>query len=63
MDFKINFLSFYVIQVEGKEEQASKQYKHFQTLDTEEYEESSIKDFLDGEFKKIVKRKVERHPK
>lgn len=63
MDFKINFLSFYVIQVEGKEEQASKQYKHFQTLDTEEYEESSIKGFLDGEFKKIVKRKVERHPK
>ncbi|MEH7486130.1 DUF3900 domain-containing protein, partial [Priestia megaterium] len=35
MDFKINFLSFYVIQVEGKEEQASKQYKKGKTLDKE----------------------------
>lgn len=54
MDFKINFLSFYVIQVDGKDEQADKRYKHFQTLNTEEYEESSIKDFLDGEFKKLL---------
>lgn len=62
MDFEIKFLSFYVIQVEGKDEQANKQFKHFQTLDTEEFEESELKDFLDGELKKIVKRKAERHP-
>lgn len=40
MDFEIRFLSFYVIQVEGKDEQANKQFKHFQTLDTGEFEES-----------------------
>ncbi|WP_411859711.1 DUF3900 domain-containing protein, partial [Bacillus velezensis] len=28
MDFEIKFLSFYVIQVEGKDEQANKQFKH-----------------------------------
>lgn len=63
MDFKINYLSFYVIQVEGKDEQANKHFKHYQTLDTEQYENSALKDFLDGELKKIVKRKVDRHPK
>lgn len=62
MDFEIRFLSFYVIQVEGKDEQANKQFKHFQTLDTGEFEESELKDFLDGELKKIVKRKADRHP-
>ncbi|MES9749179.1 DUF3900 domain-containing protein, partial [Bacillus safensis] len=29
----------------------------------EEFEQSELKDFLDGELKKIVKRKVDRHPK
>ncbi|RCK09656.1 DUF3900 domain-containing protein [Bacillus licheniformis] len=32
-------------------------------MDTEEFENSELKDFLDGELKKIVKRKAERHPK
>lgn len=63
MDFDILFLSFNVIQVEGKDEEATKHFKHFQTLDAEEYEQHAIKDFLDGELTKIVKRKVERHPK
>jgi hypothetical protein len=63
MEFQIQYLSFFVIQVEGKGEQADKRYKHYQTLNEEEYEDSSLKDFLDGEFAKIVKRKVERHPK
>ncbi|MGE6631670.1 DUF3900 domain-containing protein [Bacillus sp. NPDC077027] len=63
MDFTIRFLSFYVIEVEGKDEQANKRFKHYQTLDQEEFEQSELKDFLDGELKKIVKRKVDRHPK
>ncbi|WP_020062079.1 DUF3900 domain-containing protein [Bacillus sp. 123MFChir2] len=63
MDFEINFLSFYVVQVDGQGEQADKRYKHFQTLDAEEYEDSPLKDFLDGELLKISKRKVDRHPK
>ncbi|KHG59725.1 hypothetical protein OY20_25900 [Bacillus anthracis] len=63
MDFEINYLSFYVVQVEGKGEAVDKRYKHFQTLDAEEYEDSSLKEFLDGELLKISKRKVERHAK
>ncbi|WP_163103176.1 DUF3900 domain-containing protein [Peribacillus alkalitolerans] len=63
MDFQINFLSFYLIQSTGKDEGADKTYKHFQTLDHAMYESSSLKEFLDGEFTKITKRKVERHPK
>jgi FMN-dependent NADH-azoreductase len=63
MEFDIQFLSFYVVQVEGKGDQADKRYKHFQTINAEEYEDSPLKVFLDGEFAKIVKRKVERHPK
>lgn len=43
MDFEINYLSFYVVQVEGKGEAVDKRYKHFQTLDAEEYEDSSLK--------------------
>ncbi|KMK76887.1 DUF3900 domain-containing protein [Alkalihalobacillus pseudalcaliphilus] len=63
MDFEIQYLSFYVIEIIGQEEQTNKLYKHFQTLNKEEFEQSQLKDFLDGELKKIVKRKVERHPK
>ena len=63
MDFEINYLSFYVVQVEGKGETVDKRYKHFQTLDAEEYEDSSLKEFLNGELLKISKRKVERHAK
>jgi len=63
LDFEIRFLSFYVITVEGSGENAVKSYKHFQTLNQENYEESALKNFLDGELEKISKRKVERHPK
>lgn len=63
MDFEVQYLSFYVITVDGKGEHADKRYRHFQTLDEIEYDESSLKDFLDGEFAKIMKRKVDRHPK
>ncbi|WP_456279316.1 DUF3900 domain-containing protein [Bacillus sp. AK128] len=63
MDFQINYLSFYVVKVEGKGELSQKSYKHFKTLDATTYEYSALKDFLDGELAKIVKRKVERHPK
>ncbi|WP_108669236.1 DUF3900 domain-containing protein [Peribacillus acanthi] len=63
MDFQINYLSFYLIQSTGKDDGSDKTYKHFQTLDQTMYESSSLKEFLDGEFTKITKRKVERHPK
>jgi hypothetical protein len=52
-DFQIQFLSFFVIQVDGKGEQADKSYKHYQTLDGLEYENSSLKEFLNGELMRI----------
>lgn len=52
MDFTIRFLSFFVVEIEGKDEQANKRFKHYQTLDQEEFEQSELKDFLDGELKK-----------
>ena len=61
MDFGILFLSFYVIQVEGDD--GNKMIRHYQTLDKEEFEQSTLHDFLGGELKKIAKRNVERHPK
>ncbi|TLS35981.1 DUF3900 domain-containing protein [Pseudalkalibacillus caeni] len=63
MEFNINYLSFYLIQVEGTGEDQNKQFKHFQTLNHADYESSPLKTFLDGEFAKITKRKVERHSK
>ncbi|WEG10820.1 DUF3900 domain-containing protein [Pullulanibacillus sp. KACC 23026] len=63
MDFDIQYLSFFVVQVEGKGDMADKSYRLFQTLDESTYEDHALKTFLDGELLKISKRKVERHPK
>ncbi|MCL7749410.1 DUF3900 domain-containing protein [Halalkalibacter alkaliphilus] len=63
MDFTINYLSFFVVQVDGQGEQADKRFKHYQTLDEVMYIDSALKDFLDGELMKVAKRKVERNPK
>ncbi len=63
MDFAIDFASFFVVQVDGQGEEADKTYKHFQTLNSEEYFTSPLREFLDGELMKISKRKVERNPK
>lgn len=59
MRFTIEYLSFFVIQTEGSETDASKRYKHFKTLDNGDYDGSELKDFLDGEFARIAKRKAE----
>lgn len=64
MDFNLQYLSFFVIHTDGEESASSsgKRFKHYQTLDEDTYEDSEIQRFLDGEFKRIVKRKVERNP-
>lgn len=62
MDFSIQYLSFFVIQPEGGGSAGTKAYKHYQTLDGEAYAYSEIKHFLDGEFARIAKRKVEKNP-
>lgn len=64
MDFLMHYLSFFVIQTDGEASAASsgRRFKHYQTLDGDDYEQSEIKKFLDDEFTRIVKRKVERNP-
>ncbi|KQN97214.1 hypothetical protein ASF12_23135 [Paenibacillus sp. Leaf72] len=58
----MEYLSFFVIVTEGEDSSSSKRFKHYQTMEEEDYEGSEIKRFLDGEFARIVKRKVERNP-
>lgn len=62
MDFSVQYLSFFVIQTQGTGPSTERSYKHFQTLDHSDYQESELKQFLDGEFARICKRKVEKHP-
>jgi hypothetical protein len=62
MKFAVHFISFFVIRDEGGESSA-KRYKHYQTLDDSDYEESALQQFLDGEFARIVRRKAERNPR
>ncbi|QHW29969.1 DUF3900 domain-containing protein [Paenibacillus rhizovicinus] len=62
MDFIVEYLSFFVIQGEGGDNNAAKTFSHYQTMDRYDYADSELKSFLDGEFTRIVKRKAERHP-
>lgn len=63
MDFEIQSLAFYVIEIEGSGDNAKKHYKQMAILEEAQYQESPLKSFLDGELMKISKRKVDRHPK
>jgi len=64
MDLRMQFLSFFVIQSESEQGSSGsfKAFKHYQTMDGDDYEDSALKPFLDEEFIKIIKRKAERHP-
>lgn len=63
MRFSIQYLSFFVIQSESdKETDTNKRYKHYQTLDHYDYEDSEVKSFLDEEFARIAKRKADINP-
>lgn len=61
MEFSVQYVSFFVVR--GERESQDRSYKHFQTLDSDTYADSQLATFLDGEFVRIAKRKVERHPK
>lgn len=63
MDFEIKYLSFFVIEIEGQDEQTTKNFRQYANLDGAMFANSALKPFLDGELMKIAKRKVERHPK
>lgn len=60
MEFDIHFLSFYVINIDNEKD--TKQYTHYQTMDTDQFEQSPLASFLEGELQKIVKRKAQHHP-
>src|SRR4051794_12213638 len=62
MKFAIQYLSFFVIQAVGTDQDAPKKYKHYQTMIHEDYQDSQLKEFLDSEFKRIAKRKAEVNP-
>jgi hypothetical protein len=62
MEFTIEYLSFFVVQAENKETNEAKTFRHFQTLNHENYMNSEIRSFLNGEYSKISKRKVEKYP-
>ncbi len=62
MKFSVQYLSFFVIQAENADNDSAKRYKHYQTLSHEEYQDSELKSFLDGEFARIGKRKAEINP-
>lgn len=61
MKFMVQMLSFFVIHNESQDN-PNLAYRHFQTLDGEEYLGSEIQKFLSGEFNRIAKRKVEKNP-
>jgi hypothetical protein len=63
MKFDVEYISFFVIQVDGEDGQGGKRCKHYQTLDGENYLESELSSFIGGEFSKIAKRPAERNPK
>ncbi|MCR8631801.1 DUF3900 domain-containing protein [Paenibacillus radicis (ex Xue et al. 2023)] len=63
MKFAVEYISFFVIQVDGEEGQGGKRCKHYQTLDGDDYTESELSSFLGGEFTKTAKRAAERNPK
>ncbi|CAG7629340.1 DUF3900 domain-containing protein [Paenibacillus allorhizosphaerae] len=63
MKFDVEFISFFVVQVDGEDGQSGKRSKHYVTMDGYDYAESELSAFLDGEFAKTAKRKAERNPK
>ncbi|MCG7317414.1 DUF3900 domain-containing protein [Brevibacillus laterosporus] len=60
MNFSIDWLSFFVL--EQIDDEGTKQVRMSKILSHDEYEQSELKTFLDGEFTKIAKRKVEKNP-
>ena len=62
MKFHIDWLSFYLIE-QPESEDSPKLVRMTRHLNHDEYEKSELRDFLDGEFARIAKRKVEENPR
>jgi hypothetical protein len=62
MNFIVDWVSFYLIE-QPEEEEGTKHVRITRYLNHDEYQKSELRDFLDGEFARIAKRKVEMNPK
>jgi hypothetical protein len=62
MNFLIDCVSFYLIE-QQEEENGPKRVRLGRTLSGEEYQQSELRPFLEGEFSRIAKRKAEQHPR
>ncbi|USG68076.1 DUF3900 domain-containing protein [Brevibacillus ruminantium] len=62
MNFIIDWLSFSLID-QQEEESGTKRVRMTRHLSADEYVKSELRDFLDGEFARIAKRKTELNPK
>ncbi len=63
MNFSIEWLSFYLIEQTEGDAGAAKHVRMTKHLSHDEYHNSELRPFLDGEFARIAKRKVEMNPK
>lgn len=62
MNFVIDWLAFYLIE-QPEQEDSPKRVRMSWHMGHDEYEKSELRDFLDGEFARIAKRKVEPNPR
>ncbi|MGC5323898.1 DUF3900 domain-containing protein [Brevibacillus sp. SYSU BS000544] len=62
MNFIVDWLSFYLVE-QPESDTSNKRVTMSKLLSHDDYQSSELKDFLDGEFTKIAKRKVEATPK
>lgn len=62
MNFIVNWLNFYLVE-QPESDISNKRVTMSKLLSHDDYESSELKDFLDGEFSKIAKRKVEPTPR
>ncbi|WP_400163494.1 DUF3900 domain-containing protein [Brevibacillus sp. TJ4] len=62
MKFNIDWLAFFLIE-QPEHEDAPKQVRMSRYMGHDEYEKSELRTFLDGEYARIAKRKVEPNPK
>lgn len=60
MEFSIQYVSFFVVEIDPQKD--SRSYDHYQTMDEELFDRSALSHFLEGELKRIVKRKAQSHP-
>ncbi|WNC12403.1 DUF3900 domain-containing protein [Brevibacillus brevis] len=62
MNFTVDWLAFFLIE-QPQDEEAPKTVRMARYLSHDDYQKSELRDFLEGEYARIAKRKVELNPK